>query len=150
MSHVTAVSLEVSDLKVLKAACDQLGLEFCEGQKTWKWVGRWYNDYGTADAAYNMGVPVKDYGKSAHAIKLAGCAFEIGVVANEAKPGTYLLAYDFVGPGRAIMDKLGKGLEKLKQAYGEQATLAFARRKGYAVARSVSGGKVTLKLSVRR
>ena len=36
MSHVANVEVEVQDLEILKRACDTLGLEFREGQKTWE------------------------------------------------------------------------------------------------------------------
>lgn len=123
MSHVTSVSLEVKDLECLKATCKALGLEFMEGQKTWKWVGCWYNDYSSDDAAYRQGLDTSDYGKGEHAIRMPGCSFEIGVVTHPKKPGSFLLAYDFYGDGHKIMTKFGKGLDGIKQEYAAQVAV---------------------------
>ena len=45
MSHVSTINVEIRDLEALKEACKVLGLEFKEGQKTYKWFGRHVGDY---------------------------------------------------------------------------------------------------------
>jgi len=45
MSHVTTVKVEIKDLAALREACESIGLEFREGQKKYKWYGRFVGDY---------------------------------------------------------------------------------------------------------
>ena len=100
------------------AAC-RLGLEFVEGQKTFRWFGNWMRDYNSSDAAYLQGIDPKEYGKCEHAIRVPNdsTAYEIGVCKNPKGEG-YVLVYDFFGSGRNIYERCGgKGLEKLIQEY---------------------------------
>lgn len=128
MSHVAAIKTEIKDLEALKRACKELGLEFMTGQKTWKWFGRWMNDYSAQDAAYKLGINPQDYGKSEHAIRLPGCAYEIGVI--KKANGNYTIAYDFYGQGQKIKAALGQGCEKLMQHYGLCKAEMMARALG--------------------
>jgi hypothetical protein len=135
MSHVAVVKSEINDnepvgsgIEALKRACKRLGLDFREGQKTWNWFGEWVNDYHGEDAAYRHGISPAEYGKCEHAIRLPGCAYEIGV--KKLPNGNYTLVYDFYGPGRQIMNTLGKGLEKLMQYYGPEKAQLLAKSKG--------------------
>ena len=137
MSHVCAISLEIRDLDALKLACQQLGLEFREGQRTWKWFNRFVNDYHGSDAAYKHGLKPEQYGHSEHAIGLKDCQYEIGVIRTADGKG-YSLAFDFWGPGRSIRDKLGAGCEKLKQRYGANVASKSLRAKGYRVKETIS------------
>ena len=128
MSHMAVIDLEVRDLRALKAAAEYLGLTFVEGQKEWRWYGRWVGDYSNPDAAFLQGIPPEEYGKCAdHVLTIAGneTAYEVGVVRRrDGKPG-WILLYDFWGPGKALVDLL-QGVDKdgkydrvgkLKQAY---------------------------------
>ncbi len=151
MSHVAAIDICISDdpagMKALTAACTELGLKFIPGQKTFQWFGAWMDDYNQKDAAYKMGIKPEDYGKCVHAIQMPGCDYEIGVV-NRPDGKGLTLCYDFFGPGRKIMDHLGKGCEKLRQMYGvNKATLA-AKAKGYMVQRkSLNDGTIKLQFT---
>jgi len=88
MSHVTVIEFEIRDLECLRQACTELGLEFREGQKTFRWFGVHVGDYKVPD-----GFAVQDMGKCDHAIGLPGNgpskkAYEIGVVRRrDGKPG---------------------------------------------------------------
>jgi hypothetical protein len=95
MSHVAMVSIEIKDLDALKVAAEECGLEFRENQKTYKWYGKWMNDYSGDDAAYKAGLDPKDYGKCAHAIGVPNNnrAYEIGVI--DKGEGKYGLVWDF-------------------------------------------------------
>lgn len=131
MSHVASVSLVIKDLKALEAACKRLGLTFVRDQKTHAWYGEWVNDYEAADAAYiQSGIKPEEYGHCLHAIKVPGSTYEIGVYKNPKGTG-FVLAYDFYGPGYTIKEKLGQGLEKLKQAYGVSKAKLEAQAKGW-------------------
>jgi hypothetical protein len=136
MSHVAAIKTEITDLEALKRACDELGLTYMEGQKTYAWFGSWVNDYHGEDAAYKQGIDPSEYGKCEHAIKVPGSGYEIGV--KKLPNGNYTLIYDFYGTGRQIMQKLGKGCEILVQHYGLNKAQLLAKSKGYATQRKLA------------
>ena len=128
MSHVASVDLVCQDVDAIEVACAELSKQlgrkvtFRRGQKTWRYYGRWVNDYHGGDAAYKHGIDPKDYGKGEHAISIDGVEYEIGVVKNPNGPG-YVLIYDFFGPGQQLAALFGKGLERLKQEYGAQVAV---------------------------
>ena len=146
MSHVANVEVEVQDLDVLKRACDTLGLEFREGQKTWKWYGKFMNDYHGKDAAITQGFDPKQFGKGEHAIRVPGSDYEIGVIKNKTGNG-YHLMFDFYGSGRNIVKQLGgTSLPKLKAEYSATVSARQLRRKGFRVTRTVlTNGSIKLK-----
>lgn len=72
MSHVVTVDVRVRNLKALAAACERLGLELLRDKKTFRWFGKWVNDYHDANAAVNNGINPKDFGKCEHAIAVKG------------------------------------------------------------------------------
>lgn len=144
MSHVTAIDLEIKDIHALKLACDELGLKFKEWQKTYRWYGRWVNDYRSQDAAFNHGIKPEEYGKGEHAIEVPGSQYDIGI---HKKNDAYIMAFDFWGTGKAIQQKLGNGGEKLKQLYGVHAAINAAKRKGWTVQRKTVGGKIKLTIN---
>lgn len=135
LSHVAAVLAEIDSIPALEAACNELGLTFVHGQKTWKWFGQWVNDYHGQDAAYKHGIDPKEYGKCAHAIKVPGTAYEIGV--KQLPNGKYQMIYDFYGPGRQIVNAIGKGCETLVKHYGLNRAQLVARAKGLITQRKV-------------
>ena len=137
MSHVAKIDVVIKDLEALQAACEALGLEFVQGQKTFKWYGRWVNDYSAEDAAYHSGIKPEDYGKCEHAIRIPGnsSAYEIGVVRNPNGEG-YSLVYDFYNGGFGMSDKVGgKKCEKLVGEYGKgvarNQAKSMAKKYGY-------------------
>ena len=135
MSHVATVEIEVKDLAAIKAACEELGLVFLEGQETFKWYGRWVNDYSANDAAYKHGIDPKDYGKCRHAIGVKGnkSAYEIGLFEKTDGSG-FALVYDNWGSGgRAIEQIAGKGLGVLTQNYVKQVAKKQMLLKGYTI-----------------
>ena len=150
ISHVAAVKVQVKDLESLAKAAERCGLEFMEGQQTFKWFGTWVNDYSDDDAAYkSLGIDPKDYGKCLHALKVKGNdqAYEIGVVANPE--GGYALLFDFYAGGYGLMskvsaetDKQRKSLGKLQQMYALEVSKKAARKQGFAVKEKVGANGV--------
>jgi len=127
MSHVVASGVIITDIDCLKAAVAKvMGLHWKENQKTWKWYGKWVNDYSAADAAYKLGIETKDYGKCEHAIKVDGSSYEIGVMKRKDGKG-YSLVFDFFGGnGHRIQDVVGTGCEKLMVEYQREYVTKFA------------------------
>lgn len=133
MSHVATIELEIKDLGSLSAACEELGLEFKDGQKTFKWYGRWANDYAAENAAYKNGIDPKDYGKCEHAIAMKGNkhAYEIGLCKVKGKEG-YILAFDFFAQQNNITRLAGgETLPKLRQLYAANVAAKAAKRAGW-------------------
>jgi len=134
MSHVSALKVRVKNLDALKMAASELGLEFVEGQKHFKWYGRWLNDWHGQSAAYKHGIDPSRYGTCDHAIRLkdaADKAYEVGVVAMP--DGTYVLCWDNWQGGFGLADKIGTDGEKLMQSYVKHAVVIKAAKKGYKV-----------------
>jgi len=148
MSHVATIEIEIKDLDALAAACKECGLELRLGQKTFKWYGRWVNDYSGEDAAYKAGIKPEDYGKCEHAISVPGNdkAYEIGVV---QKPnGQWGLVWDFFAGGYGLMEKCGKSAGKLVQEYAAAVATKKAKLQGFAVTRKqLANGHVQLMLA---
>lgn len=146
MSHVAAVELEILDLKALKATAERLGFEFIEGQKTFKWYGRWLNDWRdqTRAAAYKGFDPSK-FGHCEHAIRIkGGSAYEIGVVHSPTGKG-YELIYDAYGSAGAQLEMLGgKGMEKFKQPYAVEVARRKLIKQGYKVKEIQKDGRIRL------
>lgn len=134
MSHVATVNLQIKDLVALKEACGKLGLEFRQGQETFKWYGRWVNDYSAEDAAYRNGISTEDYGKCLHAIGVKGDenAYEVGVVKNPNGAG-YTLVYDNWSGGKGLEAKIGQGCTALKQQYAATVARRQAMKQGFRV-----------------
>lgn len=126
MSHVTTVSVEIKDLDALKAAVGELKCLWMDGQKTYKWYGRFVGDYPAPP-----NIAVSDLGKCTHAIKVPGVEYEIGVV--KMNNGKYTLAWDFYGPGQGLYQKFGQKCQKLTQTYAKYAATNAFQSQGYAV-----------------
>lgn len=110
----------MTSLEALKRACARLGLELRLGQPTFKWYGRWMNDYDAKDAAYKLGIKPEDYGKCEHAIhnpEQPG-GYEVGLMKNPNGQG-WIAVVDFFGDSNKthIANKVGRFCEKLAQAY---------------------------------
>jgi hypothetical protein len=123
MSHVAALSMQVKSLSALKKAALACGLELVEGQTTYRWYGRWVQDYHGENAAYKLGIDPKNYGKCDHAIRIPGNAkaYEIGVVKSPNGEG-YELVWDFWQGGYGLEAKIGSDGEKLRKEYVKAVT----------------------------
>lgn len=141
MSHVAIVATVITDLDALKKAVKNLGLEWREGQKTYRWYGTWVNDYNAADAAYHSGIDPKTYGKnSIHAIGIPGnsTSYEIGVTENRDSDGTiipgYRLVWDFWSGGHGLTEFVGdKNASRMVAEYNKEALKNEATVNGYQV-----------------
>ena len=138
MSHVLAIDIEIKDLEALDAACGELKANLKRGQTTYNWYGHSVGDYPLP-----AGFTEAMLGKCDHAIQLPGVHYEIGVVKNPVKPGTYTLLYDFYGSdrmencngrgchdGKRLQTHFGTGLAKLKQIYGLHLTQRHLTKRG--------------------
>jgi len=146
MSHVANVEVEINDLTALKTACDKLGLEFVQGQTTYKWFDRYLADSNVGRQTVRDGFRPEDFGKCEHAIKVPDSNYEVGVVKNPTGNG-YRLIYDEYGSqGQVITKRLGgTQLTKLKTEYGATKAQRHLQRSGYRVVRRVlANGQVKL------
>lgn len=146
MSHVATVKIIVKDLSALRKACPELGLEFREGQTSFKWYGRWMNDYNAPEAAVQNGFDPKKFGQCEHAIGIKNNpgAYEVGVVKNPTGEG-YTLLYDNYCGGMGLEAQIGKGATLIKQAYAAEVARKQVMRLGYRVQQQKgSDGKIRL------
>jgi hypothetical protein len=146
MSHVVTMKTQIGDLDALREACKALGLTFHENQTTYRWYGRWVNDYHAEDAAYHHGVKPEDYGKCSHAISAPGATYDIGVckLAN----GNYTLIYDNFSQGMGLERELGPRCRKLKQEYGVQAAISQAEQQGLGWTKELDEDTGTVNIAV--
>lgn len=148
MSHVVSSAVIITDLACLKAAVKKMkGLHWREGQKTFKWYGRWVNDYDAADSAYKLGIDPKDYGKCEHAIAVDGSNYEIGLMKRKDGKG-YSIVWDFYGTGRHINAVVGDGAEKLLVEYQKEFISRFANTEGLNVTMEETSEEITMELEL--
>ena len=124
MSHLAKIEIEINDLAALKRACKRLGMEFMEGQRSYRWFGRWMGDSPMPE-----GMTQNDLGKCDHAIRSDKCSYEVGVVKREKGYG---LVWDYWHSG-GLAGVIGKTGGLLKQAYSIERGKAEALKKGYRV-----------------
>jgi len=149
MSHVSTIKLVVEDLDAMEEACKLIGCELVRGQKTFKWYGRWMNDYDATDAAYRQGIKPEDYGKCEHAIRVKGAndkTYEVGLVKNPNGPG-WVPIYDFFARGYGLQDAVGDGAGNLRREYALQVGMREFARKGFRTERRIN--PVTQKAQMR-
>lgn len=116
----------ITDLEALKQAVLKIkGLCWKEGQQTYKWYGRFVNDYHGGDAAYKNGIDPKKYGTCDHAITVEGSGYEIGIMKRTDGKG-WSPVWDFFGTGRKINEVVGDGAEKLMVEYQREYVTRFA------------------------
>jgi hypothetical protein len=153
MSHITNVVIQIKDLKALKSAAAELGLEFNEGNTNYRCWTQWLLDNGyTEDAARRVArqqrVDFDNRPRSVHSITLPGAYPQIGVYKDA---NGYTLGFDPWTPTTdnvSIEKKLGAGLEKLKQAYAVAKATIEAKAKGWLVQRNtLPSGAIKLTLS---
>lgn len=141
MSHVAAVDLKIQDLDALEAVCGRMGLELVRGKTTYKWFGRFLNDWTSAEgqerAAALNGFDPATFGHSLHVVRRKdrnGGAYEIGIVARrDGKPG-FEAVYDAWGSGGKLVEQIaGKNLVTLKKELSTEVSLRHLQRQGYRV-----------------
>jgi hypothetical protein len=114
MSHVATVDVVIQDLVSLKRAAEALGLEFLEGQTTYR--------------SYQSGLTCT------HALRVKGSreSYDIGVVL-EPDGKTYRLMMDNYKEGLGLVAKVGYKAERLKQGYAVEVAVRAAKRQGFRV-----------------
>src|SRR5260370_5579493 len=122
MSHVTVIAVELKDLDALKAVCEDLGLDFHENQKTYRWYGRHVGDYPLPE-----GFTRANLGRCDHAIGVKGNsnAYEVGLV---RRGEAFVPLWDFWQGGFGLRDKIGEGGSKLISAYTKEVAVRKARQ----------------------
>ena len=139
MSHVSKIEVEINDLASLKMACQRLGLEFRENQRSYKWYGRLVTPDKTP---LPEGITQQDLGHCTHAIHIPTASYEIGIVQQGSK---YLLLADFWDT--SLKNAIGDNGGKLKQAYAVERTIVEARRRNYRVIEKKTETGIRLVLS---
>jgi len=139
MSHISKIELKIHSLQDLKEACRKLGLKFHEGQKTYKWYGKYEGDTSLPE-----GIKEEDLGKCDHAIHVPKCSYEVGVV---RKGNHYILLWDSWYQG-GLKKRLGKNAGILKQAYAVERVKRQARMKGYHISQKKIDQGIRLVLRV--
>jgi len=139
MSHVSRIEVEINDLASLKRACQRLGFQFREGQKTYVWYGRLVQPdlYPLPE-----GMTQDDLGKCHHAIAIPGAQYELGLV---KRGNSYMLLADFWDT--RLKNAVGENGGKLKQAYAVERTMAEARKRNYRVIEQKTDTGIRLTLS---
>lgn len=142
MSHVSAITLRIKDLRELLASAADCGLEKREKQ-TFNWFGRHVGDYPLPE-----GFTKEEMGQCLFALGIKGndAAYEIGVVKSKVHPGEYELLWDFWQGGYGLQEAIGTDGNKLRQRYAERVTMKQMRKQGLRITRSVTtDGKVVLR-----
>lgn len=139
MSHVSKIEIEINDLHCLKQACQRIGLEFRENQRSYVWYGRLVNPQNTP---LPEGITEKDLGKCHHAIHIPNASYEIGIVQQGTK---FIMLADYWDSKLSVA--IGKDGGKLKQAYTITKTLQEARRRNYRVIEQKTATGIRLILS---
>jgi len=139
VSHVSKIEITINDLSCLKQACQRLGFEFRENQRSYNWYGRL-----VSPDKYPLpeGLTQQDLGKCHHAIHIPNASYEIGIVQQGTK---FLLLADFWDT--RLKNAIGDGGGKLKQAYGAERTIQEARRRNYRVIEKKTASGIRLILT---
>ena len=155
MSHLIAGKLELNDnatdLAALAEAAKALGGHLIRGQTKHKWF-----EVSVGDAALPDGLTVAQIGHCAHAIKLPGANYEVGVY---RKPdGKLTCFYDSwsgydgkstTHDGYKLEAAFGKGCAKLSQQFAYQRIKAAAKAKGYMQSmQTLGGGEIKMTINM--
>ena len=118
MSHISKIELVINDLQCLKMACNRMGLEFRENQKSYRWYGKWIGNEPIPQGL----IP----GECDHAIHVPNAQYEVGIICQEAN--NYSLHADMYFGG-GLEPIIGKDAGLLKQAYGIERVYKESRQK---------------------
>lgn len=150
MSHVTEGTVKFMDLDALEEAVQQHGATLVKGQTTYKWFGRFLDDWNSERASVRHGtVDRNQLGKCAHAIRPAGWRpgdYEVGLVAQP--DGSYQAVYDTYSTGHKIEKCFGQGLGVLAQSYAANVAEKTLKAEGWVVERTKDAAGV-VHLNVR-
>ncbi len=134
MSHVADIELQITDLDAIEQAADAAGFELVRDAKTYKWYGRFLDDWRNADrAAALRGIPPDLFGTCDHKLRRKGAPageYEIGLTRVPGREG-WTPIYDSFAGGHIEKAFGGVGLPRLKQNYAAAVTQKQLRRQGY-------------------
>ena len=138
------MDIQITDLDALKAAASDLGLEFREGQRAYRWYGSYQGDYPLP-----KGVKKNDLGKCDHALSVPDnpTAYEVGVVHDG---NHYQLCWDFWNGGHGLQDLIGEGGHKLLQKYTEKVVEKSLAKKGFRTTSRTVAADGTVQIKLRR
>lgn len=142
MSHVSVLEVQVTNLEALKLAAADCGLEFREGQKSYRWYGHF-----VGDSPLPEGMTVDQLGKCQHALAVPNNprAYEIGLIQRGDR---WILAYDFWNGGYGLEAAAGAGCQKLMQRYSyHQARMAAAEQGWEVEEETLADGTIKLTCS---
>lgn len=119
---MTTIQIKIRNLNAFRQACEYLGLEFKENQKTYKWYGRFMND-----SVLDKSINVSDLGKCTHAASVKGnkSAYELGLIQQE--DGYQLIADNWLG-GYGLHEIIGNDYSKIMNVYTNIVTKQEARK----------------------
>ena len=149
MSHVAIVDIEIKDFDALARACENLGLKFNEGQKTYRWYGRSVGDYPLP-----TGFKASDLGHCDHAISIPGnkSAYEIGVCKSREGKKSSILMWDFWNGGYGLQERVGNDCDTLNHEYAKEVARgqvsSLAKANNYTVSEEFdpATGETTIRL----
>lgn len=128
-------------MTALKAACEAIGLELCENQKSYQCWGTgkglsqlesWQRSSGKK--LMPEGFSLSEMGQCEHAIRAKGKTghYEIGLAKRKDGRAGWLLHCDLSGAS-AIRECAGADMGKLKQQYALAVAIRAAKRSGFRV-----------------
>jgi hypothetical protein len=94
-------------------------------------------------------VSPSQYGQCHHALRVVNdnTAYEVGIIDNG--DGTYKIYFDHWGPGKAIVDRIGRAGEKLKQQYVKAKAIQALQKKGFTLKSEENLDSGTLKVTMK-
>jgi len=141
MPELIPITLLVRDLEALRAVCRRRGWEFREGQRHYRWFGRWLGDQPLPP-----GVAAAELGHCVHAVGFPGCAYEMGLL----RRGDHWLPVWDDTPEGGLAALLGPDGGRFWQAYVTEVVRRAARRRRQRVGRHVDLlGTLRLRLTAR-
>jgi len=130
VSHLTVSPIKILEIDALRRAAQSFGAQFAE-KKTF------HSYQGDSKCEYVIALPQVNY--------------EIGIVRN--KDNSFSLSHDPYGhsgshhDGHKLVERFGKNLGLLSQAYSRQVVMAQARKKGFMITeRRLPSGELRLQL----
>lgn len=126
MSHVVGMGMRFRSLECLVRAGEECEMELIQ-DSNYKWFGSFVGDSPLPD-----GFTKDELGKCVYKLRVKGNAnaYEVGVVRSKTHPGEWELLFDFWQGGYGLIEKIGEGGKKLKQAYTLNIGERHARKLG--------------------
>ena len=126
MSHVIKTKMEYRDFNAILQAGADCGLVFHEGQREYRWYGRFMGDYALPE-----GMTADMLGRCDHAMGIPGdsFAYEVGITTRPS--GGFDVLYDFWSGGKGLEDKIGIQGIKFRERYAIHAAQNAVEALGY-------------------